>query len=69
MSKQSTHTSFVVRVYRIDTRDQRKINGLVEALDGSGEHESFADVDELGAILKRRAAAQRKGRAKGSSAE
>ena len=46
--------SFIVRIYRVDTGDGRKIAGLVEALDGSGEKESFVRIDELGAILKRR---------------
>ncbi len=55
MTEHSTSDSFIVRVYRVNTDDPRKINGLVETMDGSGERESFADTDELGAILNRRA--------------
>lgn len=43
--------SFIVRVYRVDRDDRRKIVGLVEATDGSDRQEAFADIDELGKIL------------------
>ena len=54
MVEQPTSESFIVRVYRVDAQDERKISGLVEALDGSGESEPFTLIDVLGAILKRR---------------
>jgi hypothetical protein len=53
MTKLSTADSFIVRVYRIDTEDPRKLTGLVEALDGSGERTQFTDIDELAAVLGR----------------
>ena len=51
MTELSTADSFIVRIYRIDTKDQRKLTGLVEAMDGSGERTPFADVEELAAVL------------------
>ena len=60
MTEKSTSDSFIVRIYRIDTADPGKIKGLVEALDGSGEREPFARLDELGAVLNRRAGRARK---------
>lgn len=53
MTVLSTAKSFIVRLYRIDTDDDRKITGLVEALDGSGERVPFTDSDELSAVLRR----------------
>jgi hypothetical protein len=53
MTELSRAKSFIVRVYRVDTEDDRKITGLVEALDGSGQRIPFADSDELAAVLKR----------------
>jgi hypothetical protein len=53
MTKLSTADSFIVRIYRIDTEDPRKLTGLVEALDGSGERTPFTDIDELAAVLNR----------------
>lgn len=47
-----TLDSFIVRIYRIDPEDLQKITGLVETTDGSGMRKSFADLTELGAILK-----------------
>lgn len=55
MTTKPTHESFIVRVYRLSTEDHRNITGLVEALDGSEERESFSDTEELGIILSRRA--------------
>lgn len=55
MQKSLTAQSFIVRVYRGDTEDKRKITGLVEALDGSGRNELFHDADELAALLNGRA--------------
>jgi hypothetical protein len=45
--------SFLIRVYRIDTEDCRKIAGLVAAMDGSGEFAPFTDLETLGAIVNR----------------
>jgi hypothetical protein len=53
MTEHSTADSFIVRIYRFDTDDQRKLAGLVEATDGSGERQPFTDSDELAAILNR----------------
>lgn len=54
MTEKLTLDSFIVRIYRTNMEDSHKITGLVEAMDGSGEREPFADMDELAAILKRR---------------
>jgi len=51
MTELSTADSFIVRIYRIDTEDPKKLTGLVEALDGSGERTPFTDVEELAAVL------------------
>jgi hypothetical protein len=53
MEQNLTAQSFIVRVYRVDTEDNRKITGLVESMDGSGKCEPFNDMDELAAILNR----------------
>jgi hypothetical protein len=53
MTEHSTANSFIVRIYRFDTVDRRKLAGLVEATDGSGERLPFTDSDELAAILNR----------------
>ena len=53
MTEVTTANSFIVRIYRIDTEDQRKLTGLVEALDVSGERTPFTDIDELAAVLNR----------------
>lgn len=44
MTQFSTSESFLIRVYRVDTEDYRKINGLVEAMDGgfSGDNTRHA---------------------------
>jgi hypothetical protein len=47
----STANSFIVRIYRIDTEDRKKLTGQVEALDGSRERTPFTDVEELAAVL------------------
>lgn len=43
----------MVRIYRYDPEDERKITGLIKAVDGSGVCESFTDAEALGAILSR----------------
>jgi hypothetical protein len=53
MTKLSTADSFIVRIYRVDTEDQRKLTGLVEALDGSNERKPFTDIDKLAVVLGR----------------
>jgi hypothetical protein len=63
MTERTTRHSFIVRVYRIDTKDCRKLTGLVEAMDGSGERAPFIDIDELAALLSR-GAGKRTGRKK-----
>ncbi len=60
MTEHTILESFIVRIYRIDTNDPGKITGLVEVLDGSGDREPFAALDELGALLNRRAGKQKK---------
>lgn len=49
----TTRDSFLIRVYRYDPEDQRRIMGLVEATDGSGITARFADTSELAVILNR----------------
>ena len=53
MTERTTSDSFIVRIYRFDTEDQRKLTGLVETMDGAGERLPFTDMDELAAILNR----------------
>jgi hypothetical protein len=62
MTELSTANSFIVRIYRIDTQDQKKLTGLVEAMDGSGERMPFIDSDELAAVLNDLVNRHRKGR-------
>jgi hypothetical protein len=64
MTELSTAESFIVRIYRIDTEDQKKLAGLVEAMDGSGERTPFTDIEGLAAVLNALAAGHRKGRRK-----
>jgi hypothetical protein len=64
MEQNLTARSFIVRVYRVDNEDHRKITGLVEALDGSGRQEPFRDVGELAAILNRGVGGKQKRRGK-----
>lgn len=51
MTEHSIADSFIVRIYRFDTNDQRKLTGLVETMDGSGERLPFTDIDELAGVL------------------
>jgi hypothetical protein len=60
MEEHLTARSFIVRVYRVDTEDTRKITGLVEALDGSGWQAPFRDAGELAGLLQSGAGAARK---------
>lgn len=53
MTELTTANSYIVRVYRIDTEDPKKITGFVEALDGSAERVPFIDIDELAKVLNR----------------
>ena len=53
MTEHSTVTTFVVRIYRYDTEDPRKLTGMVEAMDGRGERTRFTDIDGLAAVLNR----------------
>jgi hypothetical protein len=55
MTETATAKSFIVRVYRMDPDDSRQLVGQVEALDGSGECQPFADAAELTALLNRKA--------------
>jgi hypothetical protein len=36
MTELSTAGSFIVRIYRFDTEDRKKLTGLVEAMEESG---------------------------------
>jgi hypothetical protein len=54
MAELSTVDSFIVRIYRIDTEDRKRLTGQVEPLDGSRERTPFTDVEELAAVLSRR---------------
>jgi hypothetical protein len=60
MEQNLTAQSFIVRVYRVDNEDRRKIAGLVEALDCSGRQKPFRDADELAGLLNNWSAASRK---------
>lgn len=60
MEKSLTAWSFIVRIYRADTEDNRKITGQVEALDGSMRLEPFRDIEELAGLLNNWSAATRK---------
>ncbi|MBI5594025.1 MAG: hypothetical protein HY881_26555 [Deltaproteobacteria bacterium] len=51
MTELLTADSFIVRIYRMDTEDPKKLTRLVEALDGSGKRVPFTDIDELAAAL------------------
>jgi hypothetical protein len=62
MTELSTSDSFIVRIYRFDTEDQRKLTGLVETMDGSGERQPFTDIDELAGVLTGLLGRHRKGR-------
>jgi len=53
MAQLSTADSFIVRIYRIDTEEQKRLTGQVEPLDGSRERTPFTDVEELAAVLGR----------------
>lgn len=43
--------SYIVRIYRADKSDVRRITGIVEPLDGSGLRTKFCDSDELASLL------------------
>jgi hypothetical protein len=60
MTEQPILESFIVRIYRIDTKDPARITGILESVDGSGEPEPFVGLDELGLILSRRTGRSRK---------
>jgi len=51
MSELLTMDSFIVRIYRADTENNRKITGLVETMDASGVRVPFTDIDELAVEL------------------
>jgi hypothetical protein len=67
MTEHSTSDSFIVRIYRFDTEDQRRLTGLVETMDGAGERLPFTDMDELAAILNRCVGKPRKRRKKSNA--
>lgn len=52
MVKISMTESYIVRIYRYDTKDNGEVVGMVEAIDGSGDSRSFRDIDELIEALK-----------------
>lgn len=60
MEENLTVRSFIVRVYRADKEDTRKITALVEALDGSDRQEPFRDIGELAAVFSHMARTSRK---------
>jgi hypothetical protein len=66
MTELSTANSFIVRIYRVDTDDPRKLTGLVEAMDGSGERAPFNHIDELALLLSGWSAKSRKNERKRS---
>jgi hypothetical protein len=52
MTTRATADSYVVRIYRVDTEDQKNLTGLVEAMDGSGERLPFKNIDQLAEVLQ-----------------
>ncbi len=52
--------SFIIRIYRVDPGNDRGLVGIVELVDGSGQHETFFDAEELGSILHRHTQAVRR---------
>jgi hypothetical protein len=64
MTELTTADSYIVRIYRIDTEDPKKLTGLVEAMDGSGERTPFTDIEELAAVLNGLVPGHRKERRK-----
>jgi hypothetical protein len=62
MAELSTRDSFIVRIYRYDPEDSRRVTGLVEALDGSGANEPFTDTGQLGDIVNMFVRRRRKAR-------
>jgi hypothetical protein len=62
MTEHSTSDSFIVRIYRFDTDDQRKLTGLVETMDGAGKRLPFTHMDELAEILNRCVKPRKSGR-------
>jgi hypothetical protein len=62
MTELSTAESFIVRIYRIDTENPKRLTGLVEAMDGSGERTPFTDIDELATVLNGLVKGYRNGR-------
>ena len=53
MTELTTANSYIVRIYRVDTVAPKKLLGLLETMDGSGERIPFANMDELAALLNR----------------
>jgi hypothetical protein len=51
MSEKLILGSYIVRVYRTDSDDPKRVVGLVEALDGAGAREPFDGIEELAAAL------------------
>jgi hypothetical protein len=51
MTELSTSESFIVRIYRIDTDDRRKLTGIVEMTNGTEERTPFIDAEELVSAL------------------
>jgi len=43
--------SFVVRVYRLDPLDRRRIAGVIEAVDDPGTSTPFADATQLAEVV------------------
>lgn len=64
MAEKTTAESFILRIYRVDTKDPNRLAGLVERMDGSGERESFTDLEGLADILNRSVAKPQKSRKK-----
>ncbi len=57
-------TSFIVRIYRYDTKDSHQLTGQVETMDGCNKREPFTDSDELAELLRRSLAKQGRRRKK-----
>lgn len=64
MTELTTTTSFIVRIYRYDTKDSHQLTGQVETMDGCNKREPFTNSDELAELLRRGAVKQGRRRKK-----
>lgn len=51
MTTTSVLDTYIIRVYRVDPEDCRRITGLIETIDGNGIRTPFDGLDELNEII------------------